>query len=596
MISLVFLVAIIIIAGVLIARLRRKTRFGSTKDGVSVTRHLWLYLITFLALGTFTSGIGLLLNLVFDLTIKNPHLVEIGRTAFDKQQLSLGIAMVVIGGPLWFIFWRTAQRHVRDNLGDPENAVRKVFLHGILLISGLMAIVAASELVVWLFSGVPVSDFPSDSAVFLIVGSILWGYHYFISEREGNSLSGSKTIRRWYVYILAGFGLVWLAEGIVRLVNLAVTTSSIWGNTFLPGNFWDNPAMLSLAHVLLGGVVWYFHWFRMASDDFDSTLRQVYLYILTIAGSAVAVLVALTNLLYRILDWLFGGVSGSSSSYFQFLGWTLPLALIGLSLWAYHIRLTQHEAGSEEEKRQSVQRIAVYLMSFLGLGMIVTGISFLLGLCVDLIRNAIESMTIGGNVWQSQLALSLSLLVLGTPIWLYYWNRVLKRVRLEEVEEQRALSRRIYLYLVVGASIIIVAVDLVNIIYQLLNGLLQEGSSSSFLRDAKWSLQTVFVAIPLFWYHWQKLRIDQRFTAEKAGKRHEVTFLVMNQSVHLIDQLEKELGLKIKVLHQLGNVTEGVPLSDADLQIAANEIKESPYEKILLMTIAGKITLLPYEE
>ena len=143
-------------------------------------------------------------------------------------------------------------------------------------------------------------------------------------------------MRRWYVYILAGFGLVWLAVGLVQLINAAVINLPVWGNTLVRGQFWDNTAQMSIAMILLGGVTWYFHWFRMARGDFDSTLRQVYFYLLTISGGAITALVASTILLFRFFLWVFGGTPISISPHFQFLGWAVPTILVGLAIWGYH--------------------------------------------------------------------------------------------------------------------------------------------------------------------------------------------------------------------------------------------------------------------
>ena len=146
-----------------------------------------------------------------------------------------------------------------------------------------------------------------------------------------------KTFRRWYVYILAGFGLVWLAVSLVQLINAAVNNLPVWGDTLVRGQFWNNTAQMSIAQILLGGITWYFHWFRMAKDDFDSALRQVYFYLLTISGGAITALVAGTILLYRLFIWVFGGTLYLHRS-------TLSVPRMGstdYSGWVSHLGLSQ---------------------------------------------------------------------------------------------------------------------------------------------------------------------------------------------------------------------------------------------------------------
>ena len=350
---------------------------------MNTIRRFWFYAITLVTLGIFAAGVGQLLTLLFDMTIKGSYLTQVGETTFNQQQLSLGLAMTVIGGPLWFFFWRAVQRRVKDNQEEIGAVMRKLFLNFILLETAIMGLTAASNFLRWLMAGVPLAEFSPSGLAIVIVAGIVWFYHWRVSEGEGHPSSAAKTLRRWYVYILAGFGLVWLAVGLVQLINTAVINLPIWGDTLVRGQFWNSTAQMNIALILLGGLTWYFHWFRMARDDFDSALRQVYFYLLTISGGAITALVASTILLYRFFIWVFGGTPISASPHFQFLGWAVPTILVGLAIWGYHSRLVQEEAGKVQEKRQSAQRVYFYLMSFLGLGTLAAGLSILLGILLD---------------------------------------------------------------------------------------------------------------------------------------------------------------------------------------------------------------------
>jgi hypothetical protein len=575
-----------------------ESRSNIGEGEMSTTRQVWFYIVTLITLVIFAVGVGQLLTLIFDVTIKGSYLTQVGVTNFNKQQLSLGLAMTVIGGPLWFLFWRAVQRRIKGNQEEIGSEIRKLFLNFILIETAIMGITAASNFLKWLMAGVPVAEFSSNVLAFMIVGGIVWFYHWRISESEGHPSPAARTFRRWYVYILSGFGLVWLSVGLVLLINTAVINLPVWENTLVRGQFWDNTAQMSIAQLLLGGITWYFHWFRMARDDFDSMLRQVYYYLLTISGGAIAALVALTIILFRFFIWVFGGATISISPHFQFLGWAIPTVLISLAIWGYHRRLVQEEAKRVQEKRQSAQRVYFYLMSFLGLGALVAGLSWLFGILIDLIINAAgTSLMVTTGWWREQLALCLALLLIGAPLWLYYWNGILKRVRAGGIEEWRALSRRIFLYVIVGVSIIILAADLVNIIYQLLSGILQGNFGVEVLRNSKWSLQTLIVAAPLLWYHWRILRTEQRRGAEIAIVRRNVTLLVEDRKEELASRLESKLGFKIHLLFYAGQTGEELSaLPDEEIDRLANEIQSSPSNKILIVALSGKITVLPYQD
>ena len=600
-ISFIGIIVVIIVIAIIILATRSKGTLpsGSGTEGMTTARHIWLYLITIIALGIFAAGVGQLLALLFDVTIKGSHLIQVGGRNFNLQQLSLGLAMTVIGGPLWFFFWSAIQRRVKGNQEEIGAAMRKFSLNLILLVSALTDVVAASNFLKWLMVGVPLAKFSTGGLATAIVAGVTWFYHWRVSEVEGHPSSVAKTLRRWYVYVLAGFGLVWLAVGLVQLINSAVVALPLWGNSLVQVNFWNDTTQMSIARIFFGGLTWYLHWFRMAREDFDSTLRQVYFYLLTISGGAITALVAIIILLYRFFIWVFGSTLStvslrmSPSPPFLFLGWAIPTILVGLAIWGYHLRKVQEEAGRNQEKRQSAQRFYLYLMSFLGLGTLAAGLSILLGILLD----SGTSLTVTSGWWRNQLAVSLSLLLVGAPLWLYYWDRILKRVQTGGINEWRALSRRIFLYVIVGVSIVFLAADLVNIIYQLLRGILQGNFGTNFLHDSKWSLQTLIVAALLLWYHWRLLRIDQRLGAEAVVARKNVTLLADDRTEELAARLETKMGFKIRTFYQVGQTGgEITVLPDEEIDMIVSEILSAPSKNVMLVNIAGKVTVIPYQD
>ena len=564
---------------------------------MSVARRVYFYLVTVIALGIFIAGVGQLLSLFLDITIKGSYLAQVGKADFNQQQLSMGLAMLVIGGPLWFLFWRAIQRRVTGNQEETGAVMRKLFLNLILLVTALVGIIAASNFLIWLIAGASLAQFSSGGLASLIVSGLLWYYHWRVSESEGHPSAAARTLRRWYVYILAAFGLVWLTAGPVQLVNIAVLNLPIWGDSLVSGMFWNSASQGSLTWILLGGVVWYFHWFRMARGDYDSVLRQVYFYLLTILGGAIAVLVALTIFIYRIFIWIFGSATVSAGLHFQFLGWAVPVILVGAAVWVYHKWLAQEESAQAQERQLSAQRVHFYLMSFLGLGTLVSGLIILLGIILDLLLGAAgTSLTVTSGWWRNQLSLCLALLVVGAPLWLYYWRGVLRQVEAGGVTEWRARSRRIFLYVVVGISIIALAADLVNIVYQILSGVLGGNFGVEVLHNSKWSIQTLIIVIPVLWYHWRIVRIEQRRGAEAAAVQKTITLLAGDWAEDLVPRIEDKCGFKIRRLFLVGQSGEEiVSLSDEEVTALANDILTAPGTKVMLVALGGRIAVLPYQ-
>jgi len=539
------------------------------------------------------------LNLCFDIIIKGNALTQIGEPSFAILQLSLGLAMLIIGGALWFLFWRAVQRQVSGSPAEIGSAIRKLFLNIILAVAALVGLYMAVGFLEWLMAGVPREQFSSGGLATLIVAGAIWYYHWRVGEGEGQPSPAAKTLRRWYIYLLSAWGLVSLSVSLVQLINYAILSLPIWGETIAYGGFWNSGLRHSLGWILLGGLTWAFHWFYMARGDSDSTLRQVYLYLLAILGGAIAGLAALTTSLSGVFRFALGGLSVAPSVHFQFLGWAVPTMLVAGAVWAYHQQVVREEAAQLQERQLSARRVLFYLMSFLGLGTLIAGLIMLFGILLELLINAVSRgpVTVSPGWWHDQLAICLALVVVASPIWLYYWNRVLQTVAESGVAERVSRSRRIFLYVVLGAAIITLAADLINIVYQLLNGLLQGTFGVEVLRSSKWSLQSMVVAVPVLWYHWHVMRQDQRLGAEKLPLRKTVTLLAGEPTAGLVSRIEEKLGSHIRPLRYLGQTPQDIPaLSDEEVDRLARDIQAAPSDKVMLVVVGGKVLVLPYEE
>ncbi len=560
---------------------------------MSTVKRVFFYTVSFVTLGTSAGGVGMLLALCFDILIKG----ETWR-GFARGQLSLGLAMLIIGGVLWFLFWRTIRRQVSENPAEIRSEIRKLFLNVTQGVAALVGLTAAVGFLRWLMAGASLDRFPSAELTMLIVTAGIWYYHWRVEEKEGQPSPEAKTMRRCYVYALSGFGLVSLASGLIQLVNAAIFCLPVWGGDAVHGGFWNYGVQDNVGWILIGGSTWAFHWFYMARGDYDSTLRQVYMYLLAILGGAMAGLVALTTSLFYVFRFAFGGVSTAGDRYFLFLGWTIPTMLVAAAIWTYHQKTVQEEAAQLRERMLSARRVYLYLMSFIGLGTLIAGLITLLGILLNLWINAASSgAVVTSGWWHDQLSVCLALLIVGTPLWLFYWRGVLQMAAEGDVAERGARSRRIFLYAILGIAVITLAADLVYIIYQILNSLLQGTSGVNILRNLNWSLQTMLISLPVLIYHWRILRQDQRLGAEKLPLRKTVTLMCAEPSASLVYRIEEKLGYHIRLLRCLGQAPEDIPsLSDEEVEAVASDIQAAPSSKVMLVVAGGKIIVLPYEE
>jgi len=200
---------------------------------MTTARRVFLYLIALAGLVLLTIGGGLLLGLVFDLLVKG---AGIGRGGLSSQQFSLSIAMLLIGGGLWFPFWTIIQKRVAASPDETGTPFRKLYLNLIQTVAALTALSAGIDGLNWLFGSLNAFDFPSSRFAVLIVASLVWYFHWRVSESEGHPTPAARTLRRWYIYILSAWGLVTLAFNIVQLLSNLLSLLPVWQSAIVYGN------------------------------------------------------------------------------------------------------------------------------------------------------------------------------------------------------------------------------------------------------------------------------------------------------------------------------------------------------------------------
>ena len=93
-----------------------------------------------------------------------------------------------------------------------------------------------------------------------------------------------------------------------------------------------------LAVAIVGAGIWTLHWLYMARRDYESVLRQVYLYIFAILGGVMTTLVALGIIIHELSDLGVGHLwRGHGGAALRVCAWFGRCAQHWASaLWAYH--------------------------------------------------------------------------------------------------------------------------------------------------------------------------------------------------------------------------------------------------------------------
>jgi hypothetical protein len=156
-----------------------------------------------------------------------------------------------------------------------------------------------------------------------------------------------------------------------------------------------------------------------------------------------------------------------------------------------------------------VRRLYTYLVAIIAVVLVNTGAGGLLWTLADLLTNAQRSAG-GTDWWREQVSLFATLLIVGLPVWVAYWGRVadLRRVPIP-LPEVTSLSRRLYLYLILLAGVLVLLGAGATAAKQILDLILGETATAGATTNLARALAVAAVAGLSVFGHQRVLRRDQ---------------------------------------------------------------------------------------
>jgi hypothetical protein len=377
---------------------------------------------------------------------------------------------------------------------------------------------------------------------YLLIAALFWAYHRRIADRDRvlvGEVGASATLRRWYVYGLAAFGVVPL------MVNLTTLLQQLWLVLFDRGGLGGLGQAASAAVVAQSGgtvlaalAVWLLHrsWAehaaaapaRLGDNEFHAVLRQVYLYAL-VGGTVGWALINASQVVRFGLASLLGVAPGNVDGEPVLVALGRPLVSIvvfGL-FWVYFWAALRRDSSVEPEaaRQAGVRRLYYYLVSAVALSIGASSLAALLCLLTD----ALLAAPVGGTASLRQgLADDLSYLIIALPVWLLHWRAIQRLVAAPTTAlvETRATSRRCYLYLVALAAVVVLLGSGAWIVYELSKVLLGQSFDRALQAELARVLVSAAVAAAVLWYHWwQVLRADQAAIRQAQQRRSAVAII-----------------------------------------------------------------------
>jgi hypothetical protein len=485
---------------------------------------------------------------------------------------------------------------------------RQLYIYLVLGISGALFAFGLVSLLRWLLGS---GEFNGNNLAFPLVWGSIWAYHWHLQSLDASRTEDGATVRRIYVYITSVYSLVMLAVGVgiviwrpLKEAYLALFTTELMISS---GGFWDSvwsdTTRAGVATLVVGGLLWWWHWNRVARGDASSHLRQVYLYLLAVLGGAVTVVITLSLLLYVVLQWFIGvpGAAGAAAHFGAVPG-MIAVLVPGAALWGYHWAVVQQESLMATGRWPAARRVYRYLVAALGLSTLSVGLVMVFLVALGVLIPQAGTQLSDAGWWRNPLVLAITLLIVGVPIWSYYWFGVQREVAVGPVQERAAQSRRIFIYGVFGIATLLVLGNLSALLYTFLRDVLEGGLSWQVLQDAKWSAGTLLMAGAVSVYHWLVLKEDRQempareetpVPGVQAAK--ELIALAAQSAQDSVRALESRLGVPIRVWRRLDS-GDSPHLTEEELETVRDEIANAPGNRALLILDASGVRVLPYRE
>jgi hypothetical protein len=506
---------------------------------MKAARRVYIYLVSFISLVMMLLGAAQLLRLALEQLFGVEQGLYVGSN-YLREQFSLAGAVTLVGAVVWGIHWYFAQRSVSpaNPNADEErgSALRRLMIYAALFFTAWNLAFALVRLIQgtlislqWLgtlqFRAIP--DTLSATLGSLLVYGLACFYYWRVRNAD-NALTPeegmSATVRRWYFYLASFVALSALIFSIADLGRYiwrtAAEGTSDWivSEGWMPWQVANNVAIMGVALA-----AWLVHWRYVqrltagSREEQHSILRKVYLYgvlLQTVSVTLVSTVVFLYNLM-RIF-WGTSPLGDYSDSLLTGAGNAVVTALVYGAFWIYHWQVLRWQievVAYEPTAQASLRRIYHSLVALVALAVLASGLASMLRLLFDFWLGGEATGMLSGRAWGDQISLFAAMIIVGGPVWATTWLYLQGQAYAPDgVEHRQALSRRVYLYLVLFASIVALLSGGSFLVYWLLRNL-GEPFEPGLVSQMSWALGVSITAGVLLAYHLTVLLGDQRARA-----------------------------------------------------------------------------------
>lgn len=400
-------VALLILAGLVVGGIAVVRRvLGKRDDRPGGTGDILAYLLLALAVGVAGFALASLAATAFP---GDEFVVDV------RGRVANSLAALVVAVPVAVFLWR---RQEKRRTTEPESSGWTVYLALIEAVFMTSLVASLFGVFSWIFTDASDAGWTN-----LVVFAGVVVFHEWAVRRTPPASDAAELPR----VVGSAIGLVATVIGLGGLIGWLL--SEVYATLTPTAGGSDLGVWVSF--LLAGSPVWFYRWLRPWPEE-PTTPRNTWMFLTSVAGLAAAI-GALTVSAVETLLFLFTETD-RAGSHFDFLPETIPVAVIGVAVWAHH----RHRMGRE---RTDPVRAYDYAMSAIGLLTTVGGATALSTVALgraDLVGSDAEAVIVAASA-----------LVVGAGLWLWFWMRADRQPR--EIEAASG-PRRFYL---IGMSVIL---------------------------------------------------------------------------------------------------------------------------------------------
>lgn len=456
-----------------------------------------------------------------------------GETLVDLDQAGLArnLTFTVIGLPLYLAVAYWSRRRMADDPGELRSLGWAFYLTAASIVALIVSMFALYDILEWVFQ---IRDFRGDALARLLVWGAVWGVHWAVDLRVRE-----ETPTRVHHLIGSAIGLGTVAAGLSGLLAEALDLIIFPGNEMIAGE--RNALLGSVATVIVGGAVWVIYWLVTAAREERNPLWNGYVLVAGVAAGLITAISTATVLLHTVLVWLVGDPGTTSATrHFGDVPEMLAATVVGLAVWWYHHAVLEAE---EVEKRTEPRRIYEYLMAAIGLLAAAAGLTTLLVAFIEAIAGT-SDVLVGAGATNTLLA-ALVLLVVGAPVWWFFWRRIQRTTATDPAGEHASPTRRIYLFLLFGVGGLAAVIAVIVGVFLFFEDLFEDALGVETLRSARFALGALVTTGAIAAYHWTVYRSDRELAPAVSREGPRFVLLVGEPGTEFAREVAHRTGGRV---------------------------------------------------